>query len=187
MNTLYIQPMKTIKEYVLPALLVMGSLAQVAAQTAIDAYFSEYAADPRFTSVSVSSKMFSLFSNIDVEDPDSKEVLEAMSGLKGIKILTAQDVGPRENFRAAVGKMGSAYEELMSVDKGDEQVRFYVLEKGDKIDELFMIVGSEGHLVLMSITGDIDLNKLSKLSKGMNIGGMDYLDSLDKNGKDEGK
>ena len=179
--------MKTIKEYVLAALLVMGSFAQVAAQTAIDAYFGDYAADPRFTSVSVSSKMFSLFSNIDVEDPDSKEVLEVMSGLKGIKILTAQDVGPGENFRSAVGKIGSAYEEVMSVDKGDEQVRSYVLEKGDKIGELFMIVGGEGHLVLMSITGDIDLKKLSKLSKGMNIGGMDYLESLDKQEKNGGK
>ncbi len=179
--------MKTIKEYVLPALLVMGSVVQVAAQTAIDAYFGDYAADPRFTSVSVSSKMFSLFSTIDVEDPAGKEALEAMSGLRGIKILTAQDVGPKEDFRAAVGKMGNAYEELMSVDKGDEKVRFYVLEKGDKIDELFMIVGGKDHLVLMSITGDIDLKKLSKISKSMNIGGMDYLDSLDKKEENEGK
>ena len=47
-----------------------------------------------------------------------------------------------------------------------------------------MIVGGEGNLFLMSISGLIDLDKISKISKNMDIGGMDYLENLDENKKD---
>jgi hypothetical protein len=46
-----------------------------------------------------------------------------------------------------------------------------------------MIAGGKGNLFLMSISGIIDLEKISKISKNMNIGGMDYLENLDEDKK----
>jgi hypothetical protein len=79
--------------------------------------------------------------------------------------------------------VGKEYELLMSVDEKDEKIRFFIMESGDVIKELLMIVGGNGNLFLMSISGDIDLAKMSSLSKTMNIGGMNYLENIDEKGK----
>jgi hypothetical protein len=177
--------MKTNKENLKNGLFTLAMvLISIAgfAQDAIDRYFKAYADDPESTSILISSKMFSLFSEIDTEDPDSKEALEAMSGLEGIRIITLEGE-PGTNYRNLVSKVGKEYELLMSVDEQEEKVRFFVLEEGNEIRELFMIVGGNESLFLMSIVGDIDLKKMSSLSKSMNVGGMNYLENLDEDQK----
>lgn len=163
------------------------SVSVLHAQDAIDKYFEKYAANPDFVSIVVSSKMFELFANIQPDAPQNAEFKEAIKGLKGIKIL-AYDQSDKPNaqitdFRTAIKNVGSEYEILMSIDERDEKVRFYILESGDIIKELFMVVGGENNLFLMSLVGDIDLEKMSTLSKNMNIGGMNYLDNLHEKGK----
>jgi hypothetical protein len=151
----------------------------VMAQDAIDRYFSKYADDPEFTSITISSKMFGLFSNIETDDPDNKEVLDAMKDLTGIRIITSEDSESNVDYQKVIKQVGKEYEMLMSVDEKDEKVRFFVREESGQIAELFMIAGGKGNLFLMSISGIIDLEKISKISKNMNIGGMDYLENLD--------
>jgi hypothetical protein len=155
----------------------------VMAQDAIDRYFSKYADDPEFTSITISSKMFGLFSNIETDDPDNKEVLDAMKDLTGIRIISSDDSESNVDYQKAIKVIGKEYEMLMSVDDKDEKVRFFVREESGQIAELFMIVGGKGNLFLMSISGIIDLEKISKISKNMNIGGMDYLENLDEDKK----
>ncbi|MCH2214647.1 MAG: DUF4252 domain-containing protein [Flavobacteriales bacterium] len=173
--------MKTMNKKTVLSLLAVALSAGIMAQDAIDRYFSNYADDPEFTSIVISSKMFGLFSNIESDDPDNQEVLEAMKDLSGIRIITTDSEDSRVDYKKAINKVGSDYDLLMSVDEKDEKVRFFVREEGDDISELFMIVGGEGNLFLMSISGLIDLDKISKISKNMDIGGMDYLENLDEN------
>jgi len=162
------------------------SITLIHAQNAIDKYYSKYADDPEFTTVVISNKMFELFAKIDVDDPENKEVLEAMSDLNGIKILTFESDDNTSNivdYQDAIKQIGSEYEMLMSVDSEGEKVRFFILEEGEIIKELFMVAGGQGKLFLMSLVGDIDLKKMSKLSKSMDVGGMNYLENLDESEK----
>ena len=159
------------------------SITVLKAQDAIDKYFEKYSGNPEFTSIVVSSKMFELFANVQADAPENADFKEAIKGLKGIKIL-AYDQSEKPDaqltdFKSAIKKVGSEYEILMSIDDKDEKVRFYILETGDTIKELFMVVGGKNNLFLMSLVGDIDLEKMSTLSKKMNIGGMNYLENLD--------
>lgn len=162
---------------------MVSSIAVLNAQDAIDKYFSKYADDPNFTSIVISEKMFQLFATMDAPSEESGDVQDVMSGLKGIRILTMDEQASEGvevvNYSESVKKLGDEYELLMSVDEKDEKIRFFIYEEGDKINELFMIVGGHGNLFLMSLVGDIDLAKVSKLSKNMNIGGVNYLDNLD--------
>lgn len=173
---------------ILSILTVMAlSVTVLHAQDAIEKYFEKYSANPEFTSIVVSSKMFELFANVQVDAPENADFKEAIKGLKGIKIL-AYDQSEKPDaqltdFKSAVKKVGSEYEILMSIDDKDEKVRFYILESGNMIKELFMVVGGKNNLFLMSLVGDIDLEKMSTLSKKMNIGGMNYLENLDEKGK----
>lgn len=163
---------------------IVLSAGYARAQDAIDKYFKSYADNPDFTSIVVSSKMFELFSKFDSDDPNSAQLREAIKGLNGIRIL-AYDGNPETtpkiatDYRTAINKIGKEYETLMSVDDKEEKIRFFIRENGDKISELLMIVGSKDKLFLMSLTGDIDLDKIARLSKSMNINGMNYLKNLD--------
>ena len=168
------------------SLVILLLLAQgISAQDAIEKYFSAYANDPSFTSIVISSKMFELFAKMDTSDPENKKVKEAIGGLKGIRILSSETAqgGAPKNVQAAIAKIGKEFELLMSIDESNEKVRFYIREEGEKINELLMIVSGKEELFLMSLRGDIDLSKMSSLSKNMNIGGMNYLQNLDKNDK----
>lgn len=160
---------------------VFGPLG-VSAQDAIDRYFESFASDPDFTSIVISSKMFELFTKIDVDEPEGKRVKDAISGLKGIRILayeSEEGTSKTANFNSAIKKIGSDYELLMSVNDKSDKVRFFIREEGDTIAELFMVVGGDQNLFLMSLVGDIDLEKMSELSKSMDVGGMNYLKNLD--------
>lgn len=167
------------------ALVICISVLQ--AQDAIDKYFNQYTESPDFTSIVMSSKMFELFANIQTESADNADFKEAIKGLRGIRILSydRNDFPDAKviDYKNALKKVGAEYEVLMSIDDKDEKLRFYILENNDEIKELFMIVGGKGNLFLMSLVGDIDLARMSRLSKKMNIGGMNYLDNLDENKK----
>jgi len=157
-----------------------------AQESAISSLFDQYQNDERFTKVSVSSRMFQLFTDIDPNDPDTKEVAEAISKLKGLKILAADSIsgGQKLYNQARKRVQNSNFEELMSVRDGDQDVLFMIKEEGEIISEMLMLVGGEQDFVAMSLYGEIDLKTISKLSKGMSINGMKYLENIDGKDKD---
>ena len=56
----------------------------------------------------------------------------------------------------------------------------------DDVDRLKVkVVGGKGENILISITGNIDLKTVSKLSKSMGIEGMENLDNIEKEKKKE--
>ena len=159
---------------------------QVNAQdAAIASLFEKYADNEELTKVNISQKMFSLFTNLEPEDPETKELANAISKLKGVKILASDSITDgRKYYREATQNIKkSKFEELMSVRDGDKDMVFMIKENGGVIDELLMLVGGDHQFVAMDLFGEIDLKQISKLSKGMNMKGMEYLENIDKNPK----
>ena len=99
--------------------------------------------DESFSPVTVSSKMFGLFTHMEAETPEDKEILEAISKLKGLKILAKQDARTaRELYKEAFTLIPvKEYEELMSVRADDKDMKFYIKETGGTISELLMVMG----------------------------------------------
>src|SRR6187431_1350371 len=112
-------------------------------QDAISKFFSKYQADESFSQVTVSSKMFSLFTNMEVESPEDKEVLEAISKLKGLRILGKENTSDaRKLYKEAFALIPTKeFEELMTVRDKDQDFKFLIKESGGKISELVMIMG----------------------------------------------
>ena len=159
-----------------------------AQDNAVTKYFSKYQSDTSFTKVSVTSKMFSLFTELDVEEEAEKEVLDAISKLKGIKALISDNPSDAAGmYRDAVAKVtkDSSYEELMSVEDAEENVMFMIRDNKNIINELFMIVGGNKRFMVMSLYGEIDLKQIGKLSKVMNMKGMHHLKALNPDGNDD--
>jgi hypothetical protein len=154
------------------------------------ALFDKYGGKDGFTTVSISKELFGMFADMNTDDPDAKEVKAMMEQLDGIKILMYETSDSNNNssglasFKSEVSKLQtSGYTELMVVKQTNEEVKFLVMKKGDKIGELLLVINGEKEAGFISIIGTIDMATIGKLSKTMNFEGMDKLEELNKEKK----
>lgn len=118
------------------------------------------------------------------DDPEAKEFIEAAEGINGIKVFITEDKGISSEMGFTVKKYlkSSSLEELMRVKDKDVNVKFYIKngKKKDHVSELLMFVsgmknmdvdvnGRKFETVLVSMTGDIDLNKIGSITNKMNL------------------
>ncbi|MEM7656634.1 MAG: DUF4252 domain-containing protein [Bacteroidota bacterium] len=163
------------------ALLLGLTTVLQAQQTSIDRYFDTYQTDDRFTSVTISARMFGLFAELDPDEPDQQELLDAISNITGLKMLIGEDMDLTEAqqvYADAVKKPATQMEELMKVSETEREFTFYITETDGHISELLMIGHTDGNLMMMSLVGDIDLRKLTAISRNMNIDGLEHLDNI---------
>ncbi len=167
---------------IIVVLVLMVAVNGVFAQDAISKFFSKYQSDESFSQVTVSSKMFGLFTNMEAETAEDKEVLEAISKLKGLRILAKEDArNARVLYKEAFTLIPmKEYEELMSVRDKDKDMKFLIKESGGKISELLMIMGGNETFMVMSLFGEIDLKQVSRIGKKMDVKGLEHLDKMDK-------
>jgi Domain of unknown function (DUF4252) len=148
-----------------------GLLAQ---DDAIGKFFGKYVEDSRFTLVSISPKMFRLLSNVNW-DTIPGDLKQTVSKLQSLRILSTES-SPQQFYKEALTRIDrKEYEELITVRDKGENAHFLVKEEGNSIHELLMIAVDEGSFTLMSFVGDIDLNKMARLSSSMGIKGMEGL------------
>jgi hypothetical protein len=168
------------KRLLIPMLLIAFSLVANAQNSAVDQLFNKYADKDGFTTVSISKSMFSLFAS---ESESTDEFNKAVKGLESIRILSPDETLPAGNlnFFKEISKSlpVAQYEELMSVKEKDQVFKMLVRKKGNTITEFLMIGGGKSN-VLICIMGNIDLKSISKLSKAMDIEGMENIDKVDK-------
>jgi hypothetical protein len=162
------------------AVVVMITMEAQAQTDAITKFFNKYSADESFTQVTVSSKMFSLFTNMEAETPEDKEVLEAISKLKGLRILAKEkDSNSRALYKEAFALIpAKEYEELMSVRDKDKDMKFYIKESSGKISELLMLAGGDDEFMVLSLFGEIDLKQISRIGRKMNVEGLEKLEKM---------
>ncbi|MCD6347950.1 MAG: DUF4252 domain-containing protein [Bacteroidales bacterium] len=147
----------------------------------VDDLMEKYSGKEGFTSVVITKHMFSLFSNVETTEDD--DYMNMIKNLNNIRILSAP--GSTETginfFKEVMDKLPSKkYEELMVIKDNHQDVKFLIREEKDQVVELLMLVGGEDENVLISITGIIDMKTIAKLSKSMNIEGMENLDKIEK-------
>ncbi len=171
---------------ILTIVLIIGTSKTAFGQGAvISKYFEKYADNKDYVKVSVSSKMFSLFTEMEGNSEEEKEFLDAISKLKGLRAVVGEDVENADELYASavrdVDKEG--YEELMTVTDAKENVKISIKEKGGIIQELIVVAGGNSEFALLNLYGEIDLKKISKLAGSMKIHGIQHLRKL--NEKDD--
>lgn len=148
--------------------------------------FDKYEDLDEVTAVVINKSMFKLLSKIDVDidDPDAQDFMSIAQTLNGLKVFTTEDAKISGDMKATVTKYlnSSKMEELMRIKDKDANVKFYIRNGKDEdhVSELLMFVtgmknidvevnGRKFETVLLSLTGDIDLNKIGSLTKKMNL------------------
>ena len=161
---------------------MMFPVAAMAQNDAVSKFFSKYQNDETFTYANISSKMFSMFTNMEVENKEDQEVLNAISKLKGLRILQKDDArNARELYKEALGLIPTKeYEELMSIRDEDKDMKFFVKEiSAGKIGELLMIMGGNDEFMVLTLFGEIDLKQVGRMGSKMDIDGLKNLQKLD--------
>jgi hypothetical protein len=180
------------KVIVIVALIVAPFLGQA------QSIFDKYEDMAEVASVIINEKMFSMIASIDVDmdDPEAQQYMDMVKKITGLKVFTTGDEKISADMNATVAKYlkGKQLEELMRIKDGDQTVKFYVKEGKDEnhVKELLMIVNGikemtkdqnieingkkrEIETVLLSLTGDIDLRQVSKITNQMDIPGGEQL------------
>lgn len=146
--------------------------------------FDKYEDLEDVTTVVVSKKAFELLSKIDIEtdDKESQDFMDIATSVTGLKVFTTDNKSIGADMKKSVTKYlsGNSMEELMRVKDKDANIKFYIKEgkDDDHVRELLMFItgvkeveanGRNFETVLLSLTGDIDLNKISSLTNKMNL------------------
>lgn len=168
--------------FLLPLIMLLSTAAS-AQNDAINRFFNQYMEDERFTVVFISPKMFNLVSKISTDDEDWEKFRGIVGDLTGLRVLTSDSIGDGlAVYKEALTKVPkSEYSELLTVRDGSENVRIWIKDNGNVVNELLLLVGSPDEFVLLSLTGRIDLDKISELSKDLDIQGVEHLDKVKKN------
>ena len=160
--------------------------------------FDKYEDMDGVTSMVVNNKMFSMLANIEVntDDPESQAFVDMIKKITSLKVLTTGTSSVSNSMMADVTSYlnSSKLEELMRIKDGDQTVKIYVKEGKDEyhVKELLMFVNGLKEMtsgqdisingkkrdietVILSLTGDIDLRQISKLTSQMNMPGGEQL------------
>jgi hypothetical protein len=156
------------------------------------AAFDKFDGQDDVTSVIVNKKMFEMMGSVKMENKDkvSQQYLSLIKKLDNLKVFTTNSTRVTSEMKVTADKYmkSSGLEELMRINDGGKNIKIWVKSgsKDSQIKELLMFMEgtSKGNeTVLMSLTGDFDLNEISVLTDKMRLPGGDELKKATKGKK----
>ncbi len=146
--------------------------------------FDKFDGQDNVTSIIVNNKMFDLMSKIKVEgsDKETQQYMNLLKKLDNLKVFMTNSNKVAADMKLSSDSFlkTSKLDELMRVTDNGRNVKIFVKAgaSDSQIKELFMFIegsGKENQTVIMSLTGDFDLNELSALTNKMHLPGGDVL------------
>lgn len=151
--------------------------------------FDKFEDQEKIRTVIVNKKMFTLLSKMKVEDKETQQYVNLIKKLENLKVFATQSDVKAAEMKATADKYlkSAAMEELMRITDKGKSVKIYVKSGAtdSQIKELLMFVDGTGNeeTVLMSLTGNFDLDELSVLTEKMKLPGGDDLKKASKGNK----
>lgn len=141
------------------------------------------------TSVLVTKKMFQMMGNVkmDANDKETQQFISLTKKLNNLKVFTTSNPKIKTDLKSVADKyiVTAGLDELMRVKDGTQNIKISVKSAGSdsQVKELLMFIedsGKSNETVLMSLTGNFDLNELSVLTDKMNLPGGSVLNKTGK-------
>ncbi len=174
LNNLKIKTMKKIILIIAVVALSFNSYAQ-------SSIFDKFEDMDGVSSVIVNQEAFKMLARFKGGGDEGQEYLEMVQNLNSFKVFTTDNLEIASEMTAVMDKYlkSSKLTELMRVKDEDTNVKIFVRagKDDDHVSELLMFVNGVGkymkdsdspikaETVILSLTGDIDLNKISKLTE----------------------
>lgn len=179
-------------------LLIITALLLTPVITFAQGVFDKFEENSEVSSFVINQKMFRMLATIDVDmdDPEDQEFMEMAKKITGLKVFTTGSEKVSADMKSTVDKYlkSSSLEELMRFKDGEQTIKFYVKEGKDEnhVKELLMFMTGlkemtkgknieingkkrEFETLVLSLTGDIDLRQVSKITNKMDVPGGEQL------------
>lgn len=166
-------------------LFVTGIQAQ---QNAIEKHYSNYLDRDDVTKISVTGKIFQLAAHIEVdeEDKEAQEFMEFVSSIDFFQMIVGDEGNfTKSDYRSALGKVERGYEELMTIEDKEGQFNFRIKEDRGVVKELIMIGIAGDDLIILSLSGRMDLNQIGSMGSQIQTSGFQYLEKLESSDLEE--
>ena len=145
--------------------------------------YNRHLGEGNYTKVVIGKGLFQWAASM--ADEKDKEA-QALKDLTGIEIYSAEDYQQKEKLPALMAEVWKLFDngdylEFMRVEEKNERVVFYFKKANNQITDMVLV--AEEDATVIKISGIIDPNTISGISKSMNIQGMEKLEEIDKQQK----
>ena len=153
--------------------------------------FDKFEEMDEVSSVIVNKEAFRMLAKFKGGGEEGQEYFDMVKGLSSFRVFTTENPAIAQDMNAIVSKYlkSSKLIELMRVKDEDTNVKIYVRQGKDEdhVSELLMFVSGAGKYtknsdspvkaesVILSLTGEIDLNKISELTESHVPGSSKHL------------
>ena len=158
------------KTYLLFLAAILLLCAEASAQSkAITSYFSSYSGREHVTEIALSGSLFRMLSALGGSEGSAGESADGLSSkITGLHLIIDQKSDDAAGaFREAGRKLAPSYESLMQIRDTDDLVEMWIAEHGGIAEELVLAAAHGRTFMVMSLSGEIDLNELNELSGSM--------------------
>lgn len=158
------------KRAITTTLILIFTMTGLVAQSRIDQLFEKYQGREGFVSLTISGNMLRLFAALD--DNNSDPVMKHVAKFTSVRLLAREDdFVESENFYDSVIKelMKGGYEEMMSVNSTDVDVKMLLLTDGDIFREFILIAGGEENAIIQ-IRGNLTYDDIREISSSVSNG-----------------
>jgi len=153
--------------------------------------FDKFDGQDDVTSIIVNKKMFDLMSKVkmDASDKEAQQYLSLIKKLDNLKVFTTKSTRVENEMKATANSYikSAGLEELMRITESGRNIKIMVKSGAtdSQVRELLMFIegGKGDDTVLMSLTGNFDLNEISTLTDKMRFPGGDDLKKATKGSK----
>lgn len=174
------------KHIILTLTLLLGMNALQAQSNVISEHFSDYQEREDFIKISVTGKIFQLMAHIETDNEEEQEMKDFLTSINSFNMVIGEEAEfNKKDYRAALKRVDSEYEELMSIEDKDGTFNFRIDEKNGVVREFIMVGIADDDIIIFSLTGDMDLALLSKVGSQIQTDGFEYLEKLDENGLED--
>ena len=139
--------------------------------------FDKFDNQDDITTIIVNKKMFAMLSKVDAKDKEAQQYINLIKKLDNLKVFVTASDKKSDDMKAVADKYikTAGLEELMRINEKGKNVKIYVKSGAtdSQVKELLMFIEGSGkeESVLMSLTGNFDLDELSALTDKMKLPG----------------
>ncbi len=149
--------------------------------------FDKYEENDDVTTVVVTKQAFLMLKKVTSESKEAQEYKRLVSGLNELKVFTTENTKVATDMRLTFDNYIKTKKlvELMRVKDKEANVKIFVRQGSneDYVTEFIMLVDEMGvtvnnakpEVVIVSLTGNINLNDIAKITAEMNIPGNEHV------------
>lgn len=128
-------------------------------------FFQTFTGEEGYTTINISSELLRTMMVV-VDEDEEDELAQLVNTINAVRIVICQTTNTKD-YENALDKLLQQvpYTQISSINESGQKTEFYQLKQGDKILEFMMISRGRNDNTVINISGDINVEKISKLSQ----------------------